>query len=97
MARVRIRSVERAVRADLAELAAGAVPGQATLTEMALRLARVIDGWPSVAGSAASLSALTKAHQELRMTLGRLLEVSSDDGDDFDARMSTPVRDAAKS
>jgi hypothetical protein len=59
---------------------------------MALRLAKAIDAWP-VTSSAASLSAMTKAHQELRATLAALMEVASDADDGFEGRMSTPVRD----
>jgi NhaP-type Na+/H+ and K+/H+ antiporter len=71
---------------------------QDSLTEMALRLAKAIDGWQvGTTNSAAAFSAMTKAHQELRATLAALMEVASDADDGFAARMSTPVRDAAKS
>jgi hypothetical protein len=87
------RPVEAAVRRDLSRMSGQSVGAQEALTEMALRLAKAIDDWP-VTTSAASLSAMTKAHQELRATLAALMEVASDADDGFGARMSTPVRDA---
>ncbi|SRR6266581_3123164 len=94
----RPKSVEAAVRRDLARMSAKQVGAQAALTEMALRLARAIDGWEvGTTNSAAAFSAMTKAHQELRATLAALMEVASDADDGFEARMSTPVRDASQS
>src|SRR5258708_1903874 len=68
--------VEAAVRRDLARLTGPEVGAQASRTEMAVRLARAIDGWDLGSGTASSLSAMAKAHQELRATLAALMEVA---------------------
>jgi hypothetical protein len=95
--------VEASVLRTIADLPAPR-PGKAVglrgpLTEMAKGLARIIDKTPLEAGSAASLSAIAKAHQELRATLVALIGAAgdSDDARQFSERMSTPVRDTQDS
>jgi hypothetical protein len=82
--------------ADLPALRPGRPVGlRGPLTEMAKGLARIIDKTPLEAGSAASLSAIAKAHQELRATLVALIGAAgdSDAAQEFSGRMSTPTRD----
>lgn len=85
--------VEAAVGRDLQVLGA-AVDGTA-LAEMALVMARAMDAFSSRAldGTPAEMSALAKAHQELRVTLGVLREVAArvGDGGEDAAELSTPV------
>jgi hypothetical protein len=70
-----------------------------SLSEGALLMARALDRFASTAESAAHLSAIVKAHQELRATLALLrradAEVADEDSSARDAAaLSTPVRDA---
>lgn len=90
--------VETALRRDLARFGAMDMGARGTLATLALRMAEAIDGWEEDRSSS-GLSALARAHQELRATLEKLTEtvVTDDDDDEFIARMSSVVRDAAKS
>lgn len=64
-----------------------------SLAEAARILARAIDSYAAQPKTPAELSAIAKAIQELRTTLGRLMEVSEDDPAAGD---TTPVWDAAE-
>jgi hypothetical protein len=95
-------AMERAVRSELdginARLAKDA--GSASLAEGAMILARALDSFSASAESAAQLSAIVKANQELRATLAALRKagegVGNADDDRFAAEMSTAVGDAAQ-
>jgi Xaa-Pro aminopeptidase len=92
----RIR-METAVRRDLLRVGRLDEGVRASLAQSALILAHAIDSYAKEAKSPAELSAITKAIQELRTVLGKLVE-ADDDGDDeaeFAARMSAPVRNPA--
>ncbi len=90
---VDVGAVERAVKNDLAKLKLEDGM-RATLAQAALVLARSIDAYSGKTESAAQLSAVAKAIQELRSTLSRLLEVNDDAGaEEEGARISTPVMD----
>lgn len=85
--------VEAAVRAEL-DVFGGAAAASA-LAEMALVMARVMDAFAgrAIDGTPAEMSALAKAHQELRVTLGEIRKVAAGDGDggEDSAGLSTPV------
>lgn len=89
--RKRAGRVELAVRRDLKAL--GEIHGGSALAELALVLARAVDGVPS----GGPLTTVAKLVGELRVTLGQLREVSSRDGDSEEEGdgMSTPVWDAS--
>lgn len=89
--RRRAGRVELALRKDIKAL--GATAGsRATLGELALVLARAIDGQ----GEGAAPTAVAKLVQELRAVMAALGEATGDGDDDaeFASDMSTPVRDA---
>ncbi len=95
--------MESAVLGDLRGLGGLDTGVQASLAEAALILARAIDSYAKDAKTPAQLSAVTKAIQELRTTLGRLVELTNDNRRPA-AGDSTPVwsdgtlvRDAAES
>lgn len=85
--------VEAAVLRELAALGGGY--RDSALGEMALVMGRAMDAYTARAmeGTPAEMSALAKAHQELRVTLGVLKEVAArGSGDSADAaHLSTPV------
>lgn len=89
--------VATALRIDLARFAGMDMGARRTLATLALRMAQAIDGWEEDRSSS-GLSALARAHQELRATLEKLTEtvVTDDDDDEFLARMSSAVRDSAQ-
>ena len=87
--------VERALRLDLDRLQQMESRGRGTLAELALRMAQAIDGWEEDRSSS-GLSALARAHQELRATLGALMEEVGDDGDDAAAGLPAPVWNGSK-
>lgn len=70
--------MEVAVRADLDRLGGLDTGVQASLAQAALILAGAIDSYAAAAGTPAQLSAVTRAIQELRTTLGRLVELTND-------------------
>lgn len=98
--RRRAGRMETSVRQDLRRMGKLDTGVKASLAETAVILARAIDSYSGrvdAGGSAAQLSALAKAIQELRSTLRALVEKSDDADDGDEARMSTPVWDAAQS
>lgn len=72
--------------------ARGDLAARATLAELALVMARAIDGQ----GDSGAPTAMAKLVQELRAVMAALGEVTGDGDDDgeFTANMSTPVRDS---
>lgn len=80
--RRRAGRVEAATRRELRGF--GPEAARSVLAELALTMARAIDAQADrvLEGTPAQLSALAKAQQELRVTLGQLREVSSGNGDD---------------
>lgn len=91
-------AVETALQRDLARFAGMDTGARGTLATLAVRMAQAIDGWEEDRSSS-GLSALARAHQELRATLEKLTEtvVTDDDDDEFVTRMSSAVRYAAQS
>ncbi len=89
--------VEKALQRDLDRFAGMDTGARGTLAQLAMRLARAIDGWDEDMSSS-GLSALARAQQELRATLEKLTEavVTDDDDDEFLARMSSAVRNSAQ-
>lgn len=72
-----------------------------TLAQGAYAIAEALDAYTATAQTAAELSAIVKALQELRMTLGLLRRAHEDaegqtSSEDDGVALSTPVRDAAK-
>ncbi len=90
--------VERAVRADLRQLAAENVGVQRSLSQMAYALAAGVDDARS-RGTAAALVAAAALAKELRATLEVLTGVRDDDGRTAEilAQLSTPLGDSAQS
>lgn len=88
--------MEKAVKAELAQLRHGRPRGGGSLAEGALVLAQALDQFSATAESAAHLSAIVKAHQELRATLGALRRSieeggASDDSIDDASELGSPV------
>lgn len=82
--------------ADLAAM--GIVAGADPLAQGAVVIAQAMDKFTPTAESAATLSAIVKAHGELRATLAALRkerEAGDDGGVDDGAGLSAPVRDPA--
>ena len=88
-------AVERAVRADLRQLAAENVGVQRSLAQTAYALAAGIDQSRS-RPSAAALAAAASLAKELRATLESLVGVGDDSGRTAEilAQLSTPLGDA---
>lgn len=84
--RRRYGPVESKVRSDVRALGS-AHPMARALAEMAFSLARSLDAGAGMAAAA--------INRELRANLLELSSLAGGDDDEFDAEMSTPVRDAS--
>ena len=99
MAARKPRSIEQSVIDTLGRLTGQDRGIKPTLRLMALDLARKIDSFSrsdAEAYSAAQMSALVKAHQQLALMLNRLADVEGEP-DGFDERMGQPEQPAGGS
>lgn len=90
--------MEQTVETDLARMSKLDHGVRGTLAQMARTMAHAIDGFANVeTHTPAQLSALAKAHQELRTILSKLEEEIGEENEEEGKRMSTPVWDGAES